>query len=146
MLTGQKDLSIDEKGRLVLPTLYRSAFSNGISYTSYGIDNCIRLYPEESYTRQATRYMELDDFNVEARKVKRTFLSNTFEVQIDSHNRILLPKPLTDKTGIVKKVVVVGLGDYLEIWDADTFYEMMEQNEKTYSSDCSLLIGSKNNG
>lgn len=139
MFYGQKDLAIDEKSRLVLPSLFRNEFTGGLCYVSLGLDNCIELYPESTYQEIAKKYMSLSDFDPKARKVKRTFISNTFSIQIDSHNRILLPKPLVSKTNVSKKVILVGMYDHLEIWDSDTFMKNQEEAEATFSDDALSL-------
>ncbi|MCI1735670.1 MAG: division/cell wall cluster transcriptional repressor MraZ [Bacilli bacterium] len=143
MLIGQKELIIDDKGRLVLPSLYRDDFKGGLSYCGLGLDGCLVLYPTETYQKEANKYMSLDDFDSQARSVKRTFLSNTFEVPIDSHNRILVPKPLLEKTKTGRKVTAVGIGDHLEIWDSAVFNSMSASKEESYSADAAKLIGTK---
>jgi MraZ protein len=139
MFYGQKDLAIDDKSRLVLPSLFRNEFTGGVCYASIGMDNCIELYPEETYQEKAKKFMGLSDFDPKARKVKRTFMSNTFNIQIDSHNRILLPKPLVTKAQINRKVVIVGVGDRLEIWDSDVFEKNEREAEESFSDDALSL-------
>lgn len=139
MFYGQKDLAIDDKSRLVLPSLFRDGFKGGVCYASLGLDSCIELYPEDTYQEIAAKYMALSDFDPKARKVKRTFVSNTFNVSIDSHNRILLPKPLALKTGINKKVVVIGMYDHLEIWDSELFEKNSKEAEDSFSEDAMSL-------
>jgi MraZ protein len=141
MFYGQKELTIDDKQRLVLPSLYRNDFSGGVCYACYGLDICIELYPEETYQRKAEKITALNDFDETARKVKRTFLSNTFSVQIDSHNRILLPRELLNKTQTGRNVVVVGMYDHLEIWDEEVFRKRSGEAEKSFPSDADRLIG-----
>ena len=69
-----------------------------------------------------------------------TFLSNTFEVNIDSHHRILLPKNLMVKVGIKRQVIVVGMFDRLEIWDYDRFQEESLEEEKSFADDSMKLV------
>ena len=85
--------------------------------------------------------MKLSDFDLQARKVKRTFLSNTFKLQLDSHGRVLLPKILTDKTLNSKRVMVVGMYDHLEIWDYDIFVKTQAENDKSFAQDAQKLLG-----
>lgn len=140
MLIGQKDITIDDKGRLVLPSLFRDAFTGGKSYASLGLDGCLELYPTDIYLAKAEKIIALNDLNLTARKVQRTFLANTYEIPIDSHNRILLPKNLLEKTDTGRKVVVLGLFDHLEIWDADKYAALSKEEESTYSENASSLL------
>lgn len=140
MLIGQKDITIDDKGRLVLPSLFRDDFPGGKSYASLGLDGCITLYPTEVYMDKASKVTSLNEMSLTARKVMRTFLANTYEIMIDSHNRVLLPKNLVDKTGTGKKVVVVGMFDHLEIWDSGRYEEIAKDEEGSYSENAASLL------
>lgn len=141
MLIGQKELTIDEKGRLVLPSIYRDSFTENLCYASLGMDGCMVLYPKESYLKKEATFLALDDFDPEARKVKRIFLANSFDLTIDSHNRVLLPKRLLDKLNIKNKVTLIGSGDCLELFSTDKYEAMMEADEKDYSLTAKRLTG-----
>ena len=141
MFYGQKELIIDEKGRLVLPSNYRDEFVDQKVFLSFGFDNCIELYTSEDYLKKTVEINSLSDFNQQARNVKRTFYSNTFETQLDSHGRILIPKVLLTKADINKNVIMVGLFNHLELWDVDKFNNMQKENEKSFASDAQKLIG-----
>ncbi len=144
MFFGQKDLAIDDKSRLVLPAAYRNEFTGGKLFASLGMDSCIELYPAEAYEKKAQSFMALSDFDPVARRLKRTFLSNTFDIELDSHNRILLPKPLIAKLNLKKKVILTGMLDHLELWDEETFIKNAEMNEETFSSDAMQLLNKQN--
>lgn len=132
MFFGQKELSIDEKSRLVLPSIYRDGFTGGICFATLGMDMCIQLYPKDIFEKKAAEVMALSDFSQANRDFKRTYLGNTFNIPIDSHSRILIPKLLSDKTNTGKKVIVVGVYDHLEIWDIDTYQKREAQSEANY--------------
>ena len=108
------------------------------------MDSCIELYPAEAYEKKAQSFMALSDFDPVARRLKRTFLSNTFDIELDSHNRILLPKPLIAKLNLKKKVILTGMLDHLELWDEETFIKNAEMNEETFSSDAMQLLNKQN--
>ena len=141
MFYGQKELLIDDKGRLVLSSNYREEFNDLTVFAAFGYDNCIELFKTVDYQRKAEEIMSLSDFDLQARKVKRTFLSNTFKLQLDSHGRVLLPKILIDKTLKSKKVMVVGMYDHLEIWDYDTFVKNQADNDKSFAQDAQEVLG-----
>ena len=141
MFYGQKELVIDDKGRLVLSSNYRDEFNDLTVYAAFGYDNCIELFKTPDYQKKAEDIMKLSDFDLQARKVKRTFLSNTFKLQLDSHGRVLLPKILTDKTLNSKRVMVVGMYDHLEIWDYDVFIKSQAENDKSFAKDAQELLG-----
>lgn len=140
MLIGQKETTIDEKGRVTIPSLFRDDFKTPKGFVSIGLDKCLTVYPEEVYQKKADKIISLNDMNEVARRVQRTFLSNTFPIEVDSHNRILVPKFLSKKVGITKQIVLIGMYDHLEIWDIDKYTEKAEQEEKSYCDDAQQLI------
>ncbi len=70
-------------------------------------------------------------------------MGNTFNIPIDSHNRILLPKLLMNKVSLGKKVVVVGVYDHLEVWDMEAYYASEKEGEENYSESAKKLLGEK---
>jgi MraZ protein len=52
----------------------------------------------------------------EYRKLSRFYQGNSFEIELDGAGRVTLPPPLLSHGSIEKEVVVVGVGDHLEVW------------------------------
>lgn len=143
MFYGQKEAAIDDKGRLVLPATYRYEITGQACFLCYGLDGCMELYPQDVFEKiEATLSGNVFETDVKARRVKRVFLSNSFNIQIDSHNRILLPKPLVEKTKTGKKVVILGIGDHLQIWDASTYAKISAEEEAGFAEDAQALVKS----
>ncbi len=140
MLIGKKELAVDDKNRLTLPAVYRNDFQGGVCYATLGLDFCIELYPQKVYEQKVQRYLSLEEFDPQARRIRRTFMGNSFELTIDSANRILLPKSLIEKTNLGKKTIVVGLYDRLELWNVDTYAQKSSEEEASYPEDASQLI------
>lgn len=140
MFFGQKELTIDDKSRLVLPSIYREGFQGGECYATLGLDMCIELYPKDIFEKKVAEIMKLPEFSKEARDLRRTLLGNTFCISIDSHNRILIPKILSDKTKTGKKVIAVGIFDRLQIWDADLYRDRQTESENNYDTNARYLL------
>jgi len=141
MFYGSKELVLDDKGRLVLPSNYRTEFVGNIVYAVYSFDGCLSLYPEAGYQAIAKDITGLSDFDPKARQVKRIFLANTFRIERDSHGRILLPKPLLEKTKTGKNIIILGVYNKLEVWNTETYQKSLAEEEKNYSRDAQELIG-----
>ena len=122
MFLGQTVNLIDEKNRLVLPTRYREELGYSF-YMVLDFDKCLSFYPSEIYKKKAEKINSLDDFSSAARSVKRVFFANS------------------DKVGIKKEVVVVGMSDHLEIWDSEVYRNNEVNEEDNYSTLASELIG-----
>lgn len=144
MLFGQKELVIDDKSRLTMPSLYKEGFRDNICFATLGMDNCIELIPSELFEKNTEKINSLSNFDPKARELKRTFFSNAFRIEIDSHSRVLLPKVLLDKTNISKNVVLVGVYDHLELWDLDKFNANLKDGENNYSSNAEKILENNN--
>ena len=53
-----------------------------------------------------------------AREWKRIFLGNAVDVELDTAGRILIAPELRAACGLTKDVMLLGMGSYIEIWDA----------------------------
>ena len=49
---------------------------------------------------------------------KRIFLGNAMDVEMDATGRILVSPELRKSAGISKDTVLLGMGNYFELWDA----------------------------
>ena len=56
---------------------------------------------------------------------------NAFDLELDRQGRVLLPLPLRSYAGIEEEVVVVGTGDYLEMWNATRWANEMTRVEES---------------
>ena len=63
------------------------------------------------------RKSALNPISADYRRVSRFYQGNSFDIELDASGRVTLPPPLLAHAGIEKEVVVVGVGDHLEVWD-----------------------------
>ena len=120
MFLGQFTHLIDSKGRITIPVRYRAALSSGI-YVTQGFERNLMVYTTESFQRLARRASALSTTDPEARAVRRVIFGGATETQLDSAGRILLPPFLREYAGFDSEVVMVGAGEYFEIWNADAW-------------------------
>ncbi|CAN5394492.1 hypothetical protein BH10PSE16_BH10PSE16_15070 [soil metagenome] len=52
---------------------------------------------------------------------KRIFLGNAMDVEMDATGRVLVSPELRKAAGINKDAVLLGMGNYFELWDAATY-------------------------
>jgi MraZ protein len=141
---GQYRHSVDEKGRVSIPAAFRYLLlgQRGSFFLNLGFEGCIMAYPEEKWSRvvRLVNEIALDDENT--RWFKRQFFSAAKEVSTDQQGRILLPQFLKDYATITTDVVVVGVADYVEIWDAATWDKSVEERMSSYARTAETLIRS----
>lgn len=118
MFCGEYSHNLDTKNRIMLPAKLRDDLGSKVVLAK-SVDRCISLFTEERWTEFTEKLEKLPD--IETRKVKRFLFSTAFETEIDSQGRILVPPGLCAYAGLQKSVVVIGVGDHIELWDSESW-------------------------
>jgi MraZ protein len=126
MFLGQYSHTIDSKGRLTIPARFRDALESG-AYVSQGFERNLLVYTTESFERLAEKASTLSTTDPEARAVRRVIFGGASEVQLDSSGRILLPPFLRDYAQLDGEVVIVGAGQYFELWSSMTWGQVLTE-------------------
>jgi MraZ protein len=140
MLIGEYRHTIDEKGRLALPTKFRSVLSKGVVVTR-GVDQCLFVYSREAWDRLARRVATLPITQKNTRAFSRLMLAGAMDLPLDGQGRIVLPEYLRGYGKITKNVVVAGVYDRLEIWDAG-LWNAYTKNAEKHSAEIAETLGS----
>ncbi|MBK1735596.1 cell division/cell wall cluster transcriptional repressor MraZ [Halorhodospira abdelmalekii] len=121
MFRGVSQLSLDAKGRLALPARFRDRLlghCEGELVTTIDYrDRCLVLYPLPEWERIERKLIALPDLQEGAKRLKRLLIGHAQEMQVDGSGRVLVPQPLREYAGLSKRVVLIGQGNKLELWD-----------------------------
>ncbi|MCR5235810.1 MAG: division/cell wall cluster transcriptional repressor MraZ [Lachnospiraceae bacterium] len=126
MFIGEYNHTIDAKGRLIVPAKYRDNLGERF-YVTKGFDDCLFVYAEEDFNILQEKIRALPLSNKESRTISRFFLGSAQEGELDKQGRILISGPLREHADLVKDVVLVGVGNHIEIWSKDR-YEASEES------------------
>lgn len=126
MFLGQFYHNIDEKGRLTVPVRYRDYLVPDGAYVMQGFDQNLIVLPADKYSALSQRVNQMSMTDSTARLLRRLVFSTADRIELDKAGRILLPLFLRDFAGLESSSVVVGMGDYFEIWSPDSW---TSQNE-----------------
>jgi len=129
MFLGQYEHTLDDGGRISLPAKYRAELAEGMVITC-GLDRCLYLFPLKRWTPLAERISTLPLSDPDARVLRRLLFSGAGDVVPDRQGRILIPAYLREYANIRGRVVIVGLYDYIELWDAEDWHKMQAEVEK----------------
>lgn len=132
MFIGEYRHSIDQKGRLAVPTKFRKALELGAIVTR-GLDGCLYLYPADAWQQVAEKLAKLPMSQSNSRAFARLMLAGAMDVTLDTQGRILVPDYLRAYASVGKDVVVAGLYDHLELWDKTTWEAYKKRTEKDSS-------------
>lgn len=136
---GTYQNNVDPKGRVSIPVKYREALGERF-YVTKGFDRCIDIHTVASWEKLAGKLHKLSVTKRDMRDFVRFIFGNATEVELDKQGRILLPSLLRETVGIVKEVVVMGVGDKIEIWDKAT-WEKHQQELSQHIADISENVG-----
>ncbi len=119
MFLGQYEHSIDEKGRLTIPSRYREELADNILILTTGFDNSLMALPPELFLIVSNQMRSKPITDPTSRQFRRLFFSNAQELEIDKTGRVLLPSFLRDSANLTENAVLVGNGEYFELWSPE---------------------------
>ena len=130
MFIGEYHHTIDEKGRLIIPSKFRDGLGEKFIVTR-GIENCLYVYSLESWSTITKKLENLPFTKKDARQFTRFFLSGATAADFDKQGRINISPPLISHAKLQKECVIVGVGNRLEIWaeqEWNIFFETVSLN------------------
>ena len=120
MFQGASSLSLDAKGRLSVPTRHREALGGThrqLTITKHP-HGCLMIFPRPAWEEFRR---EIAGLPMQAIWWRRIFLGNAMDVEMDSSGRVLVSPELRADAGITRESVLLGMGSFLELWDAETY-------------------------
>lgn len=128
---GEYHHSIDEKGRIVIPSKIREELGEQFIVTR-GLDNCLFIYKINDFKEIIDKYKELPNTK-DARNFMRFFLSGATTITFDKQGRINIPTQLVSFANLIKDCVIIGVNDRLEVWSEENWNNFVDTNEEFYS-------------
>ncbi len=135
MFYGEFKHSIDNKGRLILPSKFRDvAKENQIEnfFLTRGLDKCIFMFTENEWNVQEQKFKNMSFTQKEARMFNRFFFSGAMEVSPDKQGRFIVPQYLKDYASVKKDTVLIGISNRIEIWDQKSWQDFYQNSSDTY--------------
>jgi MraZ protein len=139
MFLGEYSFTLDDKGRMTIPAKLRAGFANGLVVTR-GFDKCLMVYPIETFRLLEEKTHQLNLTNTTSRDAFRFLFGGATDAGLDSIGRVLVPDYLREYGGLKANIVIVGMGSFLEIWDAEKWKEQLaslndpEANARRFAS------------
>ena len=143
MFSGEYNHSIDEKGRLIIPSKFRFELGEKFILTR-GLDGCICIYPMSEWDALEEKLRGLPLTNKNSRLVTRFLVGGAVTCELDKQGRILIPGPLREHAGLTKDVVLAGTLERIEIWDKARWNETCHVDDVAAVAesikDCGIMI------
>lgn len=122
-LYGEYKYTMDAKGRVFIPARFREELrkeDKNYFMLSIGLDRCLYIFLPSQWEKLISDNMQMfkADNKEEERAFKRFFFGNACDAQVDEQGRILVPQNQKAYASLKKNIVIQGVGNKAEIWDA----------------------------
>lgn len=120
MFRGSNNLTLDAKGRMVMPTRYRERLQErcgGKLVVTVDKDQCLLIYPLPDWEEVERKLMRLPAFKPQTRQLQQMMVGYATDLELDGHGRILLPPNLREFGLLTRDAVLIGQGVRFELWD-----------------------------
>lgn len=141
--SGTFDYTLDAKNRLTVPARMRSSLTASVML-SRGTEKCVSIWPKRDFEDfVAGALADTSPLDPKRDAIKRFFFSNSFETELDSAGRVMVPAALMAYGEFAKDVVVNGMDDRIEVWDRRRW---TEYNAKLDITDLAALFSGSGPG
>jgi MraZ protein len=124
---GTFEHALDAKHRLTVPAKFRAPLAGGAVLAASpevtpGSPRSVSIWTPEDYETFISQTLNgMNPSAPKARELKRFFFNSSFDAQLDSANRLMLPPFLIRYAGLGKEVIVTGSGECIEVWDRKAY-------------------------
>ncbi len=144
-LRGNSPTTVDEKGRLKLPSIFRSALEKTFSkkhkkknidnidfyLTSFDLGKSLVLFPLDTWEQHEKALVNLPFMHPGKRKMIHSLSFHGSEVTPDNQGRIVIPQKLREQANLVGEISILGMIDHLALWNTASYQELSSKDPVT---------------
>lgn len=134
-LTGTYSRNLDDKHRLALPKRLCDEFGEAdlkSFYVAPGTQKSLCLYSPAGFDRLARRVSRKSKSRAETLSYVRLFYSRAEKVELDAQGRIRIPDRLVEFAGLSRDVMLLGVHDHAEVWDAVAWQKFLSETSAAF--------------
>lgn len=135
LLTGTYVRALDEKQRFSIPKPLRDAMAplvNDILFIAPGTDGSLALYSEQALSQLAEQLAKDSPTGQDVRAFSRLFYAQAQRVEVDRQGRVRVPAELARLADIEREIVLLGVGDHLEVWNRSRWEAYLAEKQTRY--------------
>ncbi len=133
MFLGRYTHNIDSKGRLTVPARFREYLSEG-AYISQGFDHNLMVLTTAAFEQLSKTINQMSITDPTNRQLKRLIFAGADRVELDRVGRIRIPQFLRQVASLDGEVVLIGVGDYFEIWSPEAWSPLAAELQDTQAN------------
>lgn len=144
MFYGEYLHSLDDKGRVIIPSKFRDPIIEADSpllFLTRGLDECLFAFPEREWRTQENNFKSMPYTKKVHRNFQRLFFAGASPVKPDKQWRIVVPDYLREYAGLSKEIMVAGVSNRIEIWDKKKWQDFYSGSKESYEEMAEGLIG-----
>ncbi|OGN76312.1 MAG: hypothetical protein A2X25_08790 [Chloroflexi bacterium GWB2_49_20] len=122
MFSGQYNTTLNSTNQLTPPQRFGDLLAQG-GVVTQGFDRNLMVLTSQAFQELTSRVMSMNLTNPLARMLLRMLLGNANEVALDQTGQLTIPKKLCRIANLQSPTVMVGMGDFFEIWSAEAWSE-----------------------
>ena len=132
MFQGETAITIDDKGRLAIPTSYRDLVARAcgnrlvLTYSPFDM-GCLYLYPQDVWEKVRDQVNALARTRSVNRQMQFKLVGAAAFVEPDGSGRISSPASQRSACGLEKRAVLLGMGDKFELWSEQAHHAQIRQ-------------------
>jgi len=132
MFQGETAVTLDDKGRLALPTAYRdliaSACANRLVFTYNPFEHgCLWLFPQAEWEKVRDQVNALSSVKRVHRDLQLKLVGAAAQIELDGSARVLVPASQRVAAGIEKRAILLGMNAKFELWSEQAHLNKIRQ-------------------
>lgn len=122
--SGTFEHSLDNKGRLTIPSSFRSDFESG-AVLRKGADQSVEILPRSAWNLFLKKMKKISKTDLRGQRWVTLQLASAVTVELDKQGRVLLGQELRSHAQLeIGPVIVTGALDRLKVWEPKRWTEM----------------------
>ena len=131
LLIGNNNINLDSKGRLAIPTKYRSdlalACAGKLVLARSPRERCLWLYPLPVWEEVQAKIVAMPAGNKGAERYRHVLFGTAEVMEMDNSGRILIKESLREMVGLDKEISLIGQANKFELWDREEWDSRFEE-------------------
>jgi len=139
LLTGEYRNTIDEKGRILIPSRLRTHLGEQTTLIiTRAVESCLWLMLPEAFENIRRKIMDGPGamFDANLRLLQRRMIAPAMECEIDKAGRLNIPPQLRESAGLKvrEESMLLAMDTYMELWNLSSYEKFLIDSEPTFSA------------